>query len=117
LVVVGVDLAAITAIFTRIGNAWNIDALAVFARVTLLANALVRSMSIDTFSIITTRFSQTFINVQFTIRSIKAIVAVTSVRVAGRSANSVRATRITGTVINFLTMVSGPTQGTSTCVV
>ena len=39
LVVVLVDLATITAIFTRIGTAWNIDALAVLARVALLANA------------------------------------------------------------------------------
>ena len=39
LVVVLVDLATITAIFTRIGTAWNIDALAILARVTLLANA------------------------------------------------------------------------------
>ena len=39
LVVVLVDLATITAIFTRIGTAWNIDVLAILARVTLLANA------------------------------------------------------------------------------
>ena len=39
LVVVWVDLATITAIFTRIRTAWNIHTLTIFASVSFLANA------------------------------------------------------------------------------
>ena len=50
LVVVWVDLATITAIFTRIRTAWNIHTFAIFACVSLLANTSAKEKIDETLS-------------------------------------------------------------------
>ena len=78
---------------------------------------LVRPVTINTVTVVTAWICFTLVHIQFAIRSIKAVVAFTSIRVAGSFANTIRAARIISTVVNLLAMVSGPTKGTSTRII
>ena len=78
---------------------------------------LVRPVTINTVTVVTAWICLALVHIQFTIRSIKAVVAFTSIRVAGSFANTIRAARIVSTVVNLLAMVSGPTKGTSTRII
>ena len=74
-------------------------------------------MTINTVTVVTAWICLALVHIQFAIRSIKAVVAFTSIRVAGSFANTIRAARIVSTVVNLLAMVSGPTKGTSTRII
>ena len=78
---------------------------------------LVRPVTINTVTVVTAWICLALVHIQFAIRSIKAVVAFTSIRVAGSFANTIRAARIVSTVVNLLAMVSGPTKGTSTRII
>lgn len=117
MVVVVVDIAAVTTVFAWVGAAGVITAITMFASEALLADTLVRAECVDAFAAIRARIVQALIDVEFAVRSVEAFVTVAAVREGRGDTNAVGAARVLGAVIHFLAVVTLPTHGARASVI
>jgi len=116
-VIVAVDFTTITTILAGVRGTRVVNIFTMFARVALLAHALVRSVRVCANASVPARIFQALVHVHLAVWPLEAVMALASMRVSRADTNAIVATRLVSAVIDLVAMIALPAHGTSTGII